>query len=236
MESAPTTDSNRSFLPLAEAAVQLGVSRLKLREAIAKGLLPAQRDNQGRLRVDLTLPLLDLTAAMASAKAAPEALMGALFDEIEELSGDLENAQGLTDRLTALAGAQTSALERALASLEAVAVERDRFSGIAGRALEVADQSEARATALQGTTDRALALLDRTTAALESAQGEIATLKAVMSTRDTVIAGHSGQLDRLFSLSEQALEAANRTRRAPGLVARILGTGRSGADRTDKNG
>jgi len=236
MERGSTTDGNLSFLPLAEAAERLGLSRLKLREAIAKGVLSALRDNEGRLRVDLTTIPQDLTNAMAAATAAPEALMGALFDEIEELSGDLESAQGLTERLTALAGAQTSVLERALTSLEAVASERDRFSVLAGRALAVADEAGDRAAALQGTTDRALSLLDRTTAAMEAARTETEALKAAMAARDTVIAGHTGQLDRLFSLSEQALEAANRTRRAPGLVARILGTGRSGADRTDKNG
>ncbi len=35
------------FLPLTEAADRLGISRLKLREAIAKGVIAARRDNQG---------------------------------------------------------------------------------------------------------------------------------------------------------------------------------------------
>ena len=54
-------ESHLSFLSLAEAAARLGVSRLKLREAIAKGVVPARRDNEGRWRVDLTALPPDVT-------------------------------------------------------------------------------------------------------------------------------------------------------------------------------
>ncbi len=211
-------EGNPGFLLLGEAAALLGVSRLKLREAIAKGLVTARRDNEGRWRVDMALVPDGLAEAVAAVPAAPEALMGALFDEIEELSGDLEAAQGVSGRLVALAGGQAAALERVMGALEAVASERDRFADVAGRALAVADDAEARAAALAATTERALGLLERTAVALDGARAEAAA-------RDTLIAGHSGQLDRLFSLSEQALEAAGKARRAPGLVARILGRG-----------
>ncbi len=211
-------EGNPGFLLLGEAAALLGVSRLKLREAIAKGLVTARRDNEGRWRVDMALVPDGLAVAVAAVPAAPEALMGALFDEIEELSGDLEAAQGVSGRLVALAGGQAAALERVMGALEAVASERDRFADVAGRALAVADDAEARAAALAATTERALGLLERTAVALDGARAEAAA-------RDTLIAGHSGQLDRLFSLSEQALEAAGKARRAPGLVARILGRG-----------
>lgn len=203
---------------LGEAAVRLGVSRLKLREAIAKGLVAARRDNEGRWRVDMALVPAGLAEAVASVPAAPEGLMAALFDEIEELSGDLEAAQGVSERLVVLAGGQAEALERVMGALEASVAARDRFADVAGRALAVADEAEARAAALQATTERALRLLERTTTALDASRTEAAA-------RDTVIAGHGGQLDRLFALSEQALEAAGKARRAPGLVARILGRG-----------
>ena len=209
---------NPGFLLLGEAALRLGVSRLKLREAIAKGVVAARRDNEGRWRVDMAAVPSGLAEAVALVPAAPEALMAALFDEIEELHGDLEAAQVVSERLVGLAGGQALVLERVMGALEAAAAERDRFADVAGRALAVADEAEGRAAALQATTERALGLLERTAAALDGAKAEAAA-------RDTVIAGHGGQLDRLFELSEQALEAAGKARRAPGLVARILGRG-----------
>ncbi len=224
-EEGPVTDS---FLPLAEAARRLGLTRLKLREAIAKGVIPARRDNQGRFRVDMEALPDDLPAAMRGAEAAPEALMSALFDEIEELSADLEGSQEMVDRLAGLAGAQADALDRVTAALEARTAERDRLSDIAGRALGAATEAEARATALQATTDRALTLLDRAAGALGGLQDEVTRLRADATQKDETIAGHAAQLDRLFTLSEQALERAAEARRAPGLVARILGTGRKG--------
>lgn len=224
---ADTADSRLTFLPLAEAAARLGVSRLKLREAIAKGLLPAQRDNEGRWRVDLSAAPGDLAGMTATRAAPPEALMGALFDEIEELSAEAEGAAADRDRLSALAAAQASALERALAALEARTAERDRLSDLTARALAAADAAQTQAAALRGTADRALALADRATAALEAAQGEAARLRHEAGTKDTTIEGQAGALDRLFTLSEQALEVAARARAAPGLMARVFGKART---------
>ncbi len=224
MDHAP--DSTSGFLPLAEAATRLGVSRLKLREAIAKGVVQARRDNEGRWRVDLssTVPS-PLKPAIAAAPALPEDLMGALFDEIEELSSDLESSRHMTDRLVTLAGAQADTLDKVTAALEARTIERDRLGDIAGRALAAADEAEARATALKQTTDRAMGLLDRAAGAIERAQAEMARIKADAAAKDDMIAGHGQQLDRLFSLSEQAIEKAAAARHTPGLIARVFGTG-----------
>ncbi len=223
MDHAP--DSTSGFLPLAEAATRLGVSRLKLREAIAKGVVPARRDNEGRWRVDLsTVPSL-LKPAIAAAPALPEDLMGALFDEIEELSSDLESSQHLTDRLATLAGAQADTLDKVTAALEVLTIERDRLGDIAGRALAAAHEAEARATALKQTTDRAMGLLDRAAGAIERTQAEMTWIKADAAAKDDMIAGHGQQMDRLFSLSEQAIEKATAARRTPGLIARVFGTG-----------
>jgi methyl-accepting chemotaxis protein len=231
MARAPLPDQpagtvSDSFLPLAEAARRLGLSRLKLREAIAKGVIHARRDNEGRWRVDMDAVPDDLAAAIAARPAAPEALMGALFDEIEELSADLETTQDMNERLARLAGAQSDALERLADTLDARTAERDRLSSIAGRAIDAATEAEARAAALQTTTDRALGLLDRAAAAIETVKAEVTALRADAAAKDDTIAGHGAQLDRLFTLSEQALEKAAEVRRGPGLVARMFGTGR----------
>lgn len=212
-----------SFLPLAEAAARLGVSRLKLREIIAKGLLPARRDNQGWLRVDLTAAPADLAARAAALPAAPEALMSALFDEIEELSSDLDSSRAQSDRLAGVLQTQGAALDRAVAALETRTAERDSFASVAARALSVAEEAEGRATALGSVTDRALSALDRTTLALEAALAETRALKGQAAAHQEQITGQAGQLDRLFALSEQALEAAAKARSAPSLVARVFG-------------
>ncbi len=212
-----------SFLPLALAAERLGLSRLKLREAIAKGLVAARRDNEGRLRVDLAAIPGDLRESIGATPAAPEALMGALFDEIEELSADLESAAAATGRLTRLVDAQAGALDRSVTELEARTAERDVLANISGRAIAAAEEAEARASALQGMTDRALVALERTTQVMEAAVAETALLKARTEVQSQQITGHAGQLDRLFSLSEQALETAAKARTAPSLVARMFG-------------
>lgn len=226
-------EGNSGFLPLAEAAARLGLSRLKLREAIAKGVIPARRDNEGRWRVDMAAMPGDLRAATRAVAADPGALMESLFDEIEELTTDLDAAQGLTERWTTLAGAQGAALDKAMAALEQAAVARDRFADLTGRALTAATESEARATALQATADRAIGLLDRAAGAIERMKDEVDLLKTDSGAKQAAIAAHAAQLDRLFTLSEQTLDkAADKTaekvarvpRRGPGLLARMFGT------------
>jgi methyl-accepting chemotaxis protein len=221
-------DSRTSFLPLAEAAARLGVSRLKLREAAAKGVIPARRDNQGRLRVDLDAAPGDLAAAAADRPAKPGDLMEALFDEIEELSGELEDSAAMRDRLAALVEAQDAALSRATAALEAATSDRDRLAGLAGRALEAAEEAEVRAAKLGEMSARSLEMLERATGALESMQGEIGRLKADAADKETAIEGHAQQLERLFTLSEQALDKAAAARREPTLIARVFGRGGRG--------
>ena len=138
-------DSNTSFLPLTEAAERLGISRLKLREAIAKGVVPARRDNQGDWRVDL-LGVSDLSQTIKDVEADPQVLMGVLFDEIEALSVDLGVAEA----------------------------ERDRFATVTARALDAADAATTQVAGLRLTTDRAFGLLDQATFAVERARAEIA--------------------------------------------------------------
>lgn len=212
-----------SFLPLALAAERLGLSRLKLREAIAKGLVAARRDNEGRHRVDLHAIPGDLPDQISGTPAAPEALMGALFDEIEELTADLDDARTESFRLNQLVEAQAGMLERTVDALEARTAERDALASLSGRALAAAEEAEARATALQGVTDRALTALERATRVIEATAAETAVLKTRTEMQSQQITGHAGQLERLFSLSEQALETAAKARTAPSLVARMFG-------------
>ena len=207
-------DSNTGFLPLTEAAERLGVSRLKLREAIAKGVFPARRDNEGEWRVDLT-GVQDFDRQTNRIEATLDVLMGVLFDEIETLSVELQTAAALTGRLTALAGAQNVALDKAAAMLEVATSERDRLAKVACRALDAAGEAETQTTALKSTTDRAFVLLDQATTALELARRDI-------TAKDQQLSSQAGQMDRLFTLSEQAVAKASRGK-GPGWIARVLG-------------
>jgi chromosome segregation ATPase len=208
------------FLPLAEAAARLGVSRLKLRDAIARGLIPARRDNEGRWRADMTAALVDMTAG---SPAAPEALIEALFDEIEELTAERAEAEADRDRLADLLAAQADALERALAAAEAKAGDAARLRAVTDGALAAAETAAARAEALQATADRALALADRAGSALAAAQADNARLQDGLSEKTAALDGQARLLDRLFSLSETALETAGRASGPRGLWDRVLG-------------
>ncbi len=219
-------DMQDGFLTLADAADRLGLSRLKLREAIAKGVIAARRDNEGRWRVDLTVLPRDLKSAIAAVPADPAALMSALFDEIEELGADLSQSQDTTARLTVLAGTQADMIDRLTTLIESRTAERDRLGAIAGQALNAAEEAETRAAQLQSTADRALALLDRAAGTLEGVKGDIARIAQESADKDRQIADHGARLERLFALSEQALAKATPERPAPGLLSRIFGTSR----------
>ena len=80
-----TSDAEgKQFLTVDKAALILGQNRLRVREAIARGQLQARRDNEGRMRVDLT-DLSHVPKNGAEPALAPDAMLGLLFDEIEEL-------------------------------------------------------------------------------------------------------------------------------------------------------
>lgn len=219
-------DQNSGFLLLADAAARLGISRLKLREAIAKGVIPARRDNEGRLRADMSALPDDLAGALAARPAPPEALIEALFDEIEELTGERDLAEAGQDQLAGLLQQQGAALDRAMATAEARAAEVARLDQLARAALSAADAATGRAEAVQAVADRAVGLADRATAALGAAQAAARAdqdrLEAALADKTGALDGQARLLDRLFSLSETALETAGRAAAPRGLWDRVL--------------
>ena len=118
------------FLPLTEAADRLGISRLKLREAIAKGLIAARRDNQGDWRVDLTKVSV-LPSHIRTVEINPDVLMTLLFDEIEALTIERDGATTDRDRLAAIAGR----------ALDAAETEGKALSGTSERAFGLLDRT-----------------------------------------------------------------------------------------------
>jgi hypothetical protein len=144
-------------------------------------------------------------------------------------------------------------LEETTAALEASRAEGARMAALLSRAVEAAEAASAlaerRAAGLSAAADRAMALLDRTTGELEAAragaakaegllaramqaterlEAENARLADALSEKDGVVESQARTVDRLFGLSETALDAAAKARRggdaAPrGLIARVFG-------------
>ena len=124
------------FLTVGEAARHLGVSRLRVRQAVAADLVMGRRDNEGNLRIDLSAAIgrnadLDLSGATVDAPA----LMDLLFDEVEELRALLNAKDAETRELTLLAGRQSSAIETADRVLEHSERHRIRLRDLLDRAL-----------------------------------------------------------------------------------------------------
>jgi hypothetical protein len=198
-----TEPRGETWISLDEAARRLGVSRLRLREAIAAGALTARRDNHGFWRVSFG----DEASAMrriATARAQPHELVELLFDEIEEMTTRLserdedvaglmrvvERQQALLDRALRRAEEENSA--DMLASAERLAALQERSHTLIGRAkseLEARDVEVAKVTGL----------LDRAMDAAGALDAEVA--------RQTDVARRQRALiDRLFALAQTSLE------------------------------
>ncbi|MDA4846613.1 hypothetical protein [Hoeflea poritis] len=219
------SDSGRHFLPVGEAARLLGLSRMRLREAIAKGVLPARRDNEGRLRVDLTSIPPDLEGQISGKGMAPAELLDTLFDEVEELQGLLAERDEEIGKIHQLLERQDSALAQSMDLL--------------AKRNEQAGPQDDRTEELAGVSDRALAMLDDATARLEAALQDNARyrqlLERALSLSDAATApGRDSRelteaADRAMSLLDRALQEAERkgaaTAELSAMLERALATG-----------
>ena len=222
-----THDLNHSFLPVAEASRVLGLNRLRVREAVARGLLPARRDNRGHLRIDVEAAPADLATKLGG--GAPAGVIDGLFDEIDELSDLLAEREGEVRRTTDLATRQDEALGRAVALIE-------------GRVAPAAP------TGSEDRLERALAMLDRSVGQLEAARSENARLtglidralettgrmEAELVERDAALREREAALERLLALAEREIggregQAAREVERERiGFWGRLTGRGRGG--------
>ncbi|MEO1686369.1 MAG: hypothetical protein AAFU61_00520 [Pseudomonadota bacterium] len=233
------------WLPLPAAAERLGVSRLKLREAVAKGVLPSRKDNEGRVRVDLSAAPQDVRGAVSGVTAEPASLIGALFDEIEELQREVSDRTDTVARFADLAGRQQDALETAAAALERSQAESARLAGLLDRSLDLASAMDGRA---DPAADRALALLEETAAALEESRREGARLAALVgkavdladgasaraeAAADARVAGLRSAADRAMGLLERATTDLEAARAEAARAASLLGRATDAAARLE---
>ncbi len=224
-----------NFLTVAEGARHLGLTGLRLREVALGGQIPSQHDNEGRLRVDLTgvkaLPEVGADAPPLD----PGALMGLLFDEIEELQADHAAKDRQIAALSDLVVRQGAALEKAGAVLAtpakgAVGREADLIA-LLDRAMELLEAQAVEGETgrqLQATANRAMELLERALKRADDVQVQAdAQVKALELDLETMRA----QLEHTLSLSERVLEGVagashpvtENTKAKPGFWARIFG-------------
>lgn len=189
-----TSTSRDAWLSLDEAAALWGVSRLRLREALAAGILTAQRDNRGFWRVRN-----DGRPDFSGQRPAPEKLIEALFDEIEELGGSLEERRQEVDGLSAVAARQQALLERALAlaegspaDVERLAALNERSQELAGRALASLESREQSLRQMSGLMERAL--------------DAVAGLDAEVTRERETSEKQRALLDRVFEIARASLD------------------------------
>lgn len=200
----PDTD-RCEFLTVGEAAERLGLSRLRVREAVARGALRGRIDNEGLLRVDVPD-----TARIEDGPLDPADVLGFLFDELEEREA-LDAAKDA--RLAALAdlsNRQADALDRAGAALEASVIRENRLSDLLDRAMAHLERPDAAAALDQ--TARFDALLTRAIALAEARD---------VADRDKV-PDLAPATDRAFGLLEEAVARAEASQSAADQSSALL--------------
>jgi hypothetical protein len=192
-----------AWLSLDEAARRLDASRLRVREAIAAGVLRAQRDNHGFWRISLG-PGDDVAAKVASVHVSPSQLVEILFDEVEEVTASLAERNADLDRLSALAARQQELLERALQFAETsegphAKAQAEQFAALNERSQDLVD----RALSALETRD---AELVKVTGLLDRAMGAAAGLDAEVARQVETSRRQRDLLERVFAIAEAGLE------------------------------
>jgi excisionase family DNA binding protein len=210
-------DSSEAWLSLDEAAERLGVSRLRLREAIAANAIAARRDNRGFWRVSLADGARAAISRVNETRADPQQLVELLFDEIEDLNAAMSERAANEGRMAALIERQQTLLDRALS--------------LAERAAELGVDAE-RVASLQ---DRSQRLIEETLGKIEARDAEFARLTGLMDRALTTVAGLDAELirqkdvavkqqallERVFHLAEQTLDRIGGGDGGRGLLRRL---------------
>ena len=191
-----TSSPRDAWLSLDEAAARWGVTRLRLREAIAAGALPAARDNSGFYRVSA-----DAEIDFAALRAPADKLIEILFDEIEELTSALGERGQEIERYAALAARQQALLARALALAEAAPslTETQRLTDLNERSQAFAER------ALASLEDRSRAL-GQMNGLMERALDTVAGLDAEVAHQQETSERQRALLDRVFNVARASLD------------------------------
>jgi excisionase family DNA binding protein len=198
-----TEPSSDAWLSLDEVASRLGVTRLKVREAIAAGVLRARRDNRGFWRVTLDAAE-EAAERMGSLRVEPTQLVEILFDEVEEATAALAERSADVERLTALIDRQQELMERALkvaerAEGQQAPVPAERLAALNERSQTLIDRALTELEARDADLAKVSGLLDRAIGAAAGLDAEVAR-QIDISQRQRAI------LDRVFAIAQAGLE------------------------------
>jgi hypothetical protein len=197
-------NSNDDWLSLDQAAARLGVNRLRVREAIAAGVIGARRDNRSFWRVSLAADVDDVKERMRQLRVNPEALVELLFDEIEELNADLAERDSSLERLHAVAARQQGMLARALALAEKPehpqdSKDRDRLADLNERSLHLLETVVGKLADRDADIAKLPSLLDRAFKNIGGLEGEVERHVEVAERQKSL-------LDRLFEIANKKLD------------------------------
>ena len=235
------TVSGRQFLTVEEAAEILGQSRLRVREAAARGLLVSRRDNEGRLRIDLPEKPRRVAGKgwPEDTSLSPEETIGFLFDEIEELAEAEARQEAKIRALADLAERQADALDRAGVALEKAEGKQARLSALLDRALSHLENSDVAATRLAGLSERALTRLEETGVQLAQSRAQVDQLEVLLAramalAEDSADGGKVGEAtERAFALLDNALSRAEAESAMAGKSAALLDRALAASDRLE---
>lgn len=208
-----------AWLSLDEAAGRLGASRLRLREAIAAGAIPARRDNRGFWRVSLSDDIEAAKLRLRGARVAPQALVELLFDEIEEMNALLAERNGDIERMSRLVVRQQDLLERALLLTELPAsgetsIDPERIVRLNERSQALIEQTLSKLETRDAEMAKMTGLMDRALTTVERLDAEVARQNDVARKQQAL-------LDRVFALAHTSLERISGSRSGSGFLGRL---------------
>ena len=214
-------------LTIGQVAERLGTSRLRVREALAAGVLTGYRNNQGQWLVDLeTLPAS--LGATREETLAPDRLIELLFDEVEELQATIEERETTIAQLTVLVERQGAALDRAMALAERRGGDGDpaqirALSETSERALALLESALDRLGENAASVQQLSQLVERGLITSEEFDRKLREQESAMAEKQEVIEQQGRMIDRLFSLTDRVLGLTGMTvQRNGGLLRRIF--------------
>jgi len=197
-------NTSDGWLSLDDAAGRLGVSRLRLREAIAARAIEARRDNRGFWRVSLAADEAAARRRISHARVDPSQLVELLFDEIEEMSALLGERDADVARMSRLVVRQQDLLDRALLLAESPsaatpAIDAERVARLHERSEALIEQTLSK---LRGRD----AELTKMTSLMGRALDTVAGLDAEVTRQTEVTRKQQALLDRAFSIAQASLD------------------------------
>lgn len=191
-------------LTLGKAAERLGVSRMRLRQAIAAGVIEAQRDNRGFWRVSLPADLVDTKSKLRTFAVPPSALIELLFDEIEELNFDIADRDATVESLGAVAARQHVMLQRTMDLAQTTAppgpAMSDRLAGLNERSFKLLEETIGKLSDREADIVKFKGLLERALRRLSDFGGVVDRQTAEVERQRTA-------LEHLFDLANSKLDA-----------------------------